>query len=758
MIVVVAVGMGVKVFVAAVITYVILVVINMLGHIFCTAHVTIVIIVGVNIAVRCYVLLGAAVTLMPVVGAVALPLIAETVASSAYGLSVSSTTSSYCTRIGLNTLKFTLGIGSNYPVIPCMLCCITIFAAAIDTLVRMRCIFSVTIARNFANVGVRQLIDQKAAVAVLAIGVINICIFCKIQLANSTILMRVVTGSKAGSVLGCNFLECMTSGRDLNAYFLLCCSPIFRKLCSIITLTSRRAGRRCYHCAGNRCRSGLGASTLSTITRHCTSGPICRPLTVLHLPRVAGGIYISIHITVTADGTGMCCITRLSAGGVGHDGIIAVICSIAIVAAAVFTSIGMGAVAVVLDYAGVIVIHHVVCLGIAVTADGTGMCCITRLSTGRRDDFFCVTVADAVIRCFIAFPAVCDSVILICVDTSTVTSIQCFSIAMSEDNRGHRNRNHSSLVISLTKLYTSTSTYGFQKLNYTGLASTDNTCMARSCIDRTINNQCAVDIQLSISHIVLGTYSGSSSLSGHISNGNQLSGGSRTVCIPLFCIHQVNILARGQFKCCTFVNINDTSRLQHNILIGCRFTGLKIDSNILVQRQNEFFCIIICSTKSYSDRIEREISFYINNQSIRSSIIILCGFCTFCHGEHCIGSHKIQKCFLDRASKHSGMAHQKCAVFDGFFHFHILNIILAEGEMPIDCYTSRGGTSAIVGNLHFFIDYRTRFCNHLRISRAGNVAPSIKICTRVQHNLGVAIHFYVTIILIWCSAMIYATV
>ena len=269
-----------------------------------------------------------------------------------------------------------------------------------------------------------------------------------------------------------------------------------------------------------------------------------------------------------------------------------------------------------------------------------------------------------------------------------------------------------------------------------------NACVIGGRENRAVNDQGAVHIHLGIGHVAGSTLAGCLAQSGHIGDGLQLR--AEAIGAPVRGIHQVGLSSGRQGQRGTFLDVNDTAGLQHDVLVnGGIGTGLQIDGQVLLHGQNKVLCILA----HQGNCVKGEITFHIHDQAVGGNIIILGCLRARLQGEHRTFAHEVHHILLHKICIDRSLANQLCAVFDGLLDFHILNIVLAEGEVAIFGQLAGCAAAAVVRNLHLFVDRRTGLRDHLGLGGATDIAPGVEVRAGIQHDLGIALHDDVAVIL-----------
>ena len=369
----------------------------------------------------------------------------------------------------------------------------------------------------------------------------------------------------------------------------------------------------------------------------------------------------------------------------------------------------------------------------------------TNFTTGVTIDITVIVITMTTFA--VGDPHIAISVVIVGCVCLGAAGVHGAAVAVGQQDGVHLDIHKARFCVRCTLLDAGFLDYISVEFNHAGFPCGHNACMIGSCKNRAIHDQGAININLSIRHVTGCSDARGCAFGRHIGDRNQFR--AEAVGTPVGGIHQINLVAGLQMEFCVLGNIDGTSRLQHQVLIHRCGAGIDVDGQILLQGQHKVLCVVA----HQRDGVHGEIAIHIDDQPICGRVIILGCLCACAESKHTSIAQEANLVLLDTACKDGGIANQVCAGMDSGFHFHILNIVLAEGEVTILGQVSSCATAAVVRNLHLFIDGGTGIGNHLGRSGAGDIAPGIQGSTVLQHDLGAAVHFHVTVILIGRSAV-----
>ena len=210
---------------------------------------------------------------------------------------------------------------------------------------------------------------------------------------------------------------------------------------------------------------------------------------------------------------------------------------------------------------------------------------------------------------------------------------------------------------------------------------------------------------------------------------------------PLVGIVDIDLVAAVQGADGTSIHGKFHTGQDGNILLdGNIAAGLDPDSHVAVQRQIKILGINSLNRHPHADRSHADIALKLHHKAVPAAVIPL-GNGTAGHGEHRVaGTDKRHSQTNIRAGHVDiGIAFFGGTCLQGQGHFHILHIILAEGEHPV-LHTSSLATAAEVHKLEAFIHGRTLLCGHR--AGAGNETPDIQTTTVAHGNGAVLAHLH----------------
>ena len=201
----------------------------------------------------------------------------------------------------------------------------------------------------------------------------------------------------------------------------------------------------------------------------------------------------------------------------------------------------------------------------------------------------------------------------------------------------------------------------------------------------------------------------------------------------------------GDIQCCPFRHTQAGTGQQGQILIQGSCAGEDVDVDIAVDGQNKFGRINIDSCYGKLNGRERRVAPHIDPQPVGGADVGLGDAAARLGLEHGSLTHEFHGSGKDHfAHVERGVDIFLRAALIGNGRFHILHIVLAQGERKVSKVASNQGSgstaAAEVPDLEVFIDRRAGLGSDG--TAAGNKAPGIEGRAAVQGNVGAGRHVH----------------